>query len=583
MAEEKVREADALMRQAEQLEESFGDSLPKLERRLLLGRLHLHRGEYGEAQACFSSIRAEAQVLLSPERVLTFLGHYLEALGLSEGTADIALLLNLVDQVLRLIPTVLPSLPPPVTRRPLEGTVGALVSTVERHGVDSLTGQELLRKTWSVIVAARSVACDVSRPADSSVGREEEHQLLEKDFYLALSEAVLNRSGGEAWKPALKRLLSFEVRGRETGSEDWAEDAEVPQSGISLAMFSFADLLRKPLLLLVTVAEGRLDMELVPEAEGLAAEWRRCLAAIAQSKDGEEPAALSSGAFAVLLSKRLRRMLAQTPATSKVVRFAPPAGNRPDRAPTSSSLTIYPDDRHRDLPFELMRVFEDGPETMGEAYPLTIALGLRPSATARLRLERGWLGFGGGGRRQEQEPERRTIIEIQRLIKKMGFPARLIDGSFSVQKLSRLLGKPPGVLHLAMPCFAEEGCRQASGLILLDEPPGPEEGLLPYGRICQLDLSGVDLVVLSGAVGTTADPAHSGASSSLAAAFLRAGASQVLTGRLAKTPPNAEHTLLALYRHLAQRPAPEALALARGESIRLYGDRPASSAWCLWC
>ncbi len=121
-------------------------------------------------------------------------------------------------------------------------------------------------------------------------------------------------------------------------------------------------------------------------------------------------------------------------------------------------------------------------------------------------------------------------------------------------------------------------------MILADCPERPERELLPYRRIRELPLDGVELVVLSACSGLIGRSGRSASMEGLAWAFLGRGVTQVIASRYPVDDEATVEFMLALYQGLLELPAADALGRARDVCLVEKGMDPREvGAWSVWC
>ena len=579
-AEQEMERAEALLSEAEGLEARLRNPDPTLRRRLTRARIQLRTADRAKALEDLLGIFEESRLALDPGDRLEIAGHVLEALSLNE--AEPLRILSIVSEVSVLFREVaIAQATAPARRRirdlhqrPLETALLALCSAAARVGPESDVGQELLATAWSFLAAIRSPelfgAAGRARSGDSRL-RE-----MEGRFHRALRDHLVGNVDPKhpTWPARLEDLLEHELGLLEKPAVSAEEEAGAPDA--ALAFFQIRDLLRDRLLLVLARVGGVLRFRCIPRAEEVILEpWLRW---------GQWMAALARGVRLLPDSSHSEERL---PAIQSLL---PPGID--DAAGSSAPLawSLLPDGRFHSLPFEILPDSRSEERRFGQGRAVRISLrsGPFPRADTRVRFFRGWLGLGGvprAGDFEELPGSRREVEQLSRFLQGAGYRAEaLIGREGHAEHLRRKIAEiRPAVLHLAVHGSTDSEHPEACTLILADCPGSPEGELLPFRRVRDLDLSGVDLVVLSACSSLLGRSTRSVGMEGLAWAFLEAGAAQVVASRYQVGDEATEKLMLAFYRHLQSHPVAEALGHTRDEALRsLRLPLCDVGAWSVW-
>ena len=137
----------------------------------------------------------------------------------------------------------------------------------------------------------------------------------------------------------------------------------------------------------------------------------------------------------------------------------------------------------------------------------------------------------------------------------------------------------PAVLHLATHGCIDREYPDAGCLFLAEAPGAPEREMLPFRRVLELDLEGVDLVVLSACQSLSGRSGRAAGLEGLAWAFLQAGAAQVVASRTPVEEKATADLMAVFYRHLQHLPAAEALGHTRTECLANGMEAKEVGAW----
>jgi CHAT domain-containing protein len=238
------------------------------------------------------------------------------------------------------------------------------------------------------------------------------------------------------------------------------------------------------------------------------------------------------------------------------------------------------------LPIEWLPEGGDAAEWFGKDRGIQICLrsSVHPATRRRVDFSRGWLGLGdvpGRGKLPDLPDTRREITEIRSFLEDRDCLADALLGeqANAVSLRERLTALRPAVLH-----FATHGCfdreyPDACCLFLAETPGAPEREMLPFRRVQELDLQGVDLVVLSACHGSKGRSSRAAGFEGLAWAFLQAGAAQVVASRYPVGERSTADLMRIFYRHLQDLPAAEALGRTRTECLAEGMEASEVGAW----
>ncbi len=578
MSTGQVDEIADLLRQAEALEDSFQDELPKVERRILLAGWQQHlRRDYATARETFLGLLPLADRLLEGTDKLALYGYVLESLAAANGSQDCALILDLTARGCALFEAILDRQPGSAARRRVreihqrffEGAFLALLSAAHWLGEETEAGQELLAQAWSVMMVARNpeLRTAVPEPAADELRHLRE---LEDAFHRALR-------GPEGWIGPLEKVYEHELaalRASRAPSGDVSLPSP-PSEGVSLLFFLLRDLGKRRDLVVLGRIQGRITIHLIAHADEMVlhplADWSSRL------RPKKEEALLSP----------------QPDSDSFREENVPFEIGRLLPAPCSSLLAVpetpwflFPDGDLNEAPLEMLT--DSAGERFGQRR--TVHLCLRPAVSKasgeRVNFSRGWLGLGGVppipgfpylfGSLDE-------VSDLAMFLDQQGKPAKQLTGSRATASAlrSKLDELHPAVLHLAVHGSANAEHPDACALILADDPGSPEREWLPFRRIRELDLSRVDLVVLSACESMIGRSGRSAGIEGLAWAFLQAGATQVIASRYTVSDSYTARFMAVLYEHLLRLPVAEALGHTRDQCLK---EMPAGrvGAWSVW-
>lgn len=568
-----------LLEQAEALEDSFQDELPKLERRIMIARRQkdiLH--DFVGARELFLDLLPDAERLLDGAAKLELYGYVLESLGAAREALDRDLLLDLTEKGCALFESILNGQPGSAARRRVreihqrffESAVLSLCIAAQPSEEEADADQELLARAWSVAMVARNpeLRAAVQEPAADELRHLRE---LEDDFHRALRDR-------QDWIEPLEKVYEHELAVLRAARSPVSRIPlpSPPAQGVSLAFFLLRDLIAGGALLVLAHRSGRFIAHLIGDAD------KSILAPLTAWS-----ARLSGQASGV--SRDIRRVSssseipAEESGALRIGRLLPPLFLTlflPD-----IPWFLFPDGVLNETPLEML---PDREQTrFGQRR--AVHLCLRPSVAAacgtQVGFSRGWLGLGGvpaalglpylSGSLDE-------VTGLARFLRGQGHSATVLTGpDATASGLRAHLEALPAVLHFAVHGSADTSYPDACALILADDHGSPENELLPFRRIRELDLSFVDLVVLSACKSLVGRSGRSAGIEGLAWAFLQAGASQVIASRYPVSDRHTVRFMAVLYEHLLSYPAAEALGHARDDCLK---EMPAGQvgAWSVW-
>jgi len=252
---------------------------------------------------------------------------------------------------------------------------------------------------------------------------------------------------------------------------------------------------------------------------------------------------------------------------------------------------FFPDGILSTLPLEMLPDHADSGVRFGQNRAVTLCLRPRvPDGVRRpVDLDRGWLGLGdvpGTGEIPHLPGSGLEVREIRRFLQRHDYSCgQLLGTEARADRLAEELeARRPAVLHLAVHGFADDTHPEACTLILADCPERPERELLPYRRIRQLPLDGVELVVLSACSGLIGRSGRSASMEGLAWTFLGRGVTQVIASRYPVDDDATVVLMLELYQGLLTMPVSDALGRARDVClVEKKLDPREVAAWSVWC
>lgn len=530
-AEERLREADDLMRQASRLDPSDGEgNAEALQRAVLLARLQFKRGEAEGAFGSLAALLQQAECHLKPQRFLEFAGHFLEIAAGQPGPLDVGLMSRLAERAQACLKNLLAAAGTNAReareecQQALENALSALLQGARRCGPDSGPGQRLLAMAWALVLAGRVRGRGPCRGRHPAAG-----------LSTASSKSVGLKP--EAPQPA---------------------PAMPPRQGAALTFFLFRNSRSRqgPPLLVLAALQGRIATRLIPKAaRGVIPRLLDWQSRLESSQDRE---------------------MAPRPNVQQLLprEFAYLAGRRPLKGRAEALFSgpwhIFPAGIFHSVSFEAMPESAGGPSCWGRNRDLRICLGNggAPGADRRIDFSKGWVGAAAS-----DSPPRSSagVQHICRLLTDRGFPVQTFHLSpASLSELIEHLGAHrPMALHLAAR--------------LDEDDPGidtPFTALLQ--RLCNMDMRGTDLVVLSGFSMRSEETGFAAGIEGMAQPLLAAGAEQVIAQRYPVDPVSSQSFLQALYRQLLRRPPPAALGKARDECLKQGMSIRNVGAWSIW-
>jgi len=574
-------EGEELLRQAEALEDSFADELPKLERRILLARRQQHvLHDFTEARATFVELLPAGERLLDGKEKLAFYGFVLEALWAGGSEVDGALTLDLAAKGCALFESILDLQPGSMARRRVreecqrffEGAFLALLSAAHKVGEDSAAGQEMLARAWSVAMAARNpeLRSFVPKPAMDEMRRLRD---LEKKFHCALRN-------GQDWLTPLKEVHEYELtilRASRSPAQEVLLSSP-PSEGVSVVFFLLRDLVKQRFLAILGWREGCFTTHGINDADqsisGPLKDWSSWLSA----QQGE----VSRDVTSARSNSQSRGGESEPFEIGRLL----PASLSPLLSRPAVPWFVFPDDELNGVPLEMLPV--PGNSRFGQRR--AVHLCLRPTgcnAWSRADFSHGWLGLGGAPEAlglPYLDKSKGEVVDLEKALRKRGYSATALTGPEATSRAFRKgLEERPGVLHFAVHGSASSEYPDACALILANDPDSPEGELFPFRRIRELDLSRVSLVVLSACRSLIGRSSRAEGMEGLAWAFLQAGATQVIASRIRVGDVHAAHFMTVLYEHLLGLPVAEALGQARDECLRQGMPPGQVGAWSVWC
>lgn len=612
----------ALLKQAEALEEQVTDERQKLLRQHLQARVLTASGRRAEARALFESFWPRVEAGADPALVREVAGNYLEALS-DEPRLQALQVEPLAGCIREAFRTTLAQQPSAAARRKtrdqaqraLEAALLSLAQAAQRAGSSSSEGQRFLSCAWAVLLACRNPEL-ASQAREAAPRRSPDLWPMEDEFHSKLRIELLKGQHGlrENWLGPLDQVFDEELPGLIEPKSFEAEDLSPPEEGIAIAFFPLRDLSSVEGMLVLGHHQGRFELSILTGEEGkplrLLTEWNRQIVA----SESEPPEPLTPGAAAdaargsrpgedwdsgfssppcslcELLPQALRllafRRLAPIPAIG-----SPAPALRPEPL-VSDPWFFFPDGPLTSLPIEVLPDHAGAALRFGQRRAIQHCLRSRVPTEVRrpIPLERGWLGLGGAPEFSPFAPylpsARKEICDIARQLRRAGLPAVcLLDREAHAAGLEEMLREQrPAGLHLAVHGTWDEQYPDACALVLARSPGRPEGELLPYRRIAELPLAGVELVVLSACGSLRGRSSRSTGMEGMAWAFLQAGATQVIASRYQVDDVATARFMARLYHHLQGMPVAEALGITRDEQPEdSRQNLKEIAAWSVWC
>lgn len=603
LAQGRFVDADVLLSEAAELEETFEDEKPKSQRQILLARRRAYTGDVAGAAKIFADLLPKTQE--DPEDLPGFLGHYLEIfieLQDSPRVADLVdLLLVSLDRLLRRQPTAgARRYIRRLHQRPFETAVLALIQTAARAGVASDAGQRCLAKAWAVLDAARNLELHWQSQEPVDPGHSARLQQLEAAFHGQLRRHLSGDEDRQSWRKALDEVFEYEASICRDLKLPGFDRQQPPSDGVSIAFFEFADLLCERELLVLVCYQMTYYFRFGdnPGLQKRLTTWRdHCFAAASEESQIQRDVRKGQGRSV------LGKAIAAKPPT--IVDLIPGTLLHLTRRFFETDLEVFrlasapealepvpwyvfPSGVIHSLPFEMLSEPGTRMEHFGNKRAVRLCLRSSPPASAVVRLDAGWLGVGG-------VPGLNGLPELKGALEEIGTIAswlqqrdfrrvQSLTGSAanSINLEARIVADPPAVLHLAMHGSKDEDYPDACALVLAPASGRPEGDLLPFRRIRQLPAAGVELVILSACSSLIGRSDHSAGMEGLAWAFLQAGAKQVIASRYPVDDVATLSFMRKLYERLLLLPPAQALGYTRDDCLRRGMSWLQVGAWSIW-
>lgn len=574
-----------------------------LDRKIVAARLRSQTGDSGAACALFAEVWPRLRQESSPERQLEVAGYYLEALGRSKGLVRILRVGELVDTVIDLYDEVLLRQPGSAARRQIRGThqrvfegaLLALLSLAESVGAESAGGQFFLSRAWSVLMKSRNPELQIA-PAPPSEEHARRLRGLEDSLHRALVHDLAHGTISWSWLSFLEKVTAYEISTLRTdGHRRLTEVSVPPRRGVAVAFFQFRDLIPTGFMVALLAQEGRFRVHPIPDAAGKVmaplAGWARRLRGDAIEENalrGKKRAQVEEIMEEGENTPQIEDHVICAAAAALLPRDLPGLGPEPDTVP----WFLFPDGELHGLPLEVVPDPGDGGH-LGRRLALRFCL--RPTVPVeceeRIDFARGWLGLGGapafavaGGELCYLPGTRQEVVSLRDDLAASGCPAEALLGeeAHADRLAERITALRPSVLHLAVHGRPHPEHSDACALILAAAPGSAELELLPFRRIRDLPLAGVQLVVLSACSSLIGPTDTSAGIEGIAWAFLQAGAVQVIASRYTVDDRDTCKLMSMLYRHLREHPVAEALRWMREEAQKEKIPRREIGAWAVW-
>lgn len=540
--------ASAAYQQARKFEAQLRDEPEKLRLRILGARLRRHGGDASGACADYRALLPAALRLLNDDETLDLLGHFLEALAHPDALPNVEEIRSLSREVLARFERQLQQIPSArarrrfreIRQRALEGALAALVGAAERLSMESGPGQELLSDAWRMVLAVRHP--ELSRRATNPALDTAAHvRKLEDEFHRLVRDFFVEGTGRDSFTAAMERLSELEFTILRNRLEETQVSFEPPAEGRALAYFHFREMSSDRPVLVLGCRDGRIDAGLLPDD----LRW--------------------GNAYSIR-----------------------------DLFPPSLAWLLLPevpwffflDGKLHELNLEWLSQGTDPAPWFGKDRGIQICLrsSIHPATRRRVDFSRGWLGAGGvpgRGKLSDLPETRREIEQIRGFLDQRGFPADALlgDQANAVRLRERLASLRPAVLHVAAHGCIDREYPDAGCLFLAEAPGAPEREMLPFRRVLELDLKGVDLVVLSACKSSSGRSSRTAGLEGLAWAFLQAGAAQVVASRSPVDETATADLMAVFYHHLQHLPAAEALGRTRTECLATGMEKSEVGAW----
>ncbi|HVR98682.1 MAG TPA: CHAT domain-containing protein [Thermoanaerobaculia bacterium] len=582
--------AEEALRQAETLEPGIEDDGLIVDRELMTARIVLHTGDDPEKvlERLTGLISRAAQA--GGERELQVLGLLLEAAAQCPLGVGVPELCGWVRRVLALFADSLAALPGAPARRrareihqrKLESALAALLSMANRPGIPEEEAQTLLAEAWGLIMVSRNPELE-SRPSKPAYDISLHLRPLEDAFHAALRGHVICHTVSRgAWIEALEAVHELERVHLRAPARLTTEPVAAPD-GVGLAFFHFRDLSASQPWIVLGSYDGTIYAREIEFSPALLAPFQFRLGGAAP-RDLKGPAPAGPEKTRPPLASVLPPGLGLL-----VIRRLPSFGSGEKSArlePFSQVFwRIFPDGALHGVAFEMLAERQPGC-VFGQDRAVGLCLRSRPPAACDRPVDfsRGWLGLGGVPSARPLPNSKREVETLQSYLQQMGHPAQCLIGPEAHADALRdlLLSSRPAVLHFATHGLADREHAEACALLLADCEQRPERELLPFRLIRQLDLRGVDLVVLSACTSLVGPSSRSAGMEGLAWAFLEAGAAQVVASRVPVADDATADLMCKLYHHLQELPVATALGRTRGEWLEDGRSPEHIDPWSVW-
>jgi len=609
-----LRETEAALDEAASLEEVLGDERLTLERGRLQARFAVRGGDPDRGRRLFAEALPAADRLLEPAERITFAGNYLEGLFAGEGPPDKGRVHGLVDRIRRDLESFLRSQPGAAARRrvrelcqrALEAAVAALLRLAASDR-GSPAAQESLERVWELLLTARNPELHWIAPEPPSSESRRERRRLEDEFHAVLCQQLLQgfNADPEQWRGPLEKVLEYELTMIRAAKEPGRLAKEPIPEAVEVIFFQIRDMLsHHPIVVLLRGEEEGIRFHTVADGEGELSERLRGWAAAFYP----EEAGAAAGAYrevgrpegvdapepeTVASPPALQELVPAGPfLLSRIPRFLERSGDRPPPVPVDQHpWYLFPDDFLHALPVEMLPDNPALPHRFGQNRSVHLCLRPSPPAATRRKVDfsRGWLGVGEVPAVEQIGALPQSGAEVRKiagLLGERGHPTQTLLGTeaHAGNLVRELRERRPAVLHVAAHGHASAERPDVCALILAERADHPERQLLPFRRIAELDLEGVDLVVLSACRSLLGRSGRSAGMEGLAWAFLQAGATQVVASRYRVDDRATRKLMTALYRHLLELPVADALGRLRDEALGPLGLDPREvGAWSVWC
>ena len=609
LGESDFKNCEQALSEAEALEDHFTDVASRLSRLELWAMMSLHLGRVEEVIKSLESALPEAMEHLPAEDRIGFLGEYLKALGLSVKAPDAGAIRPCTERLLADFEALLRARPSLAARRvirdrhhrSLEAAVMAHLSMAQRLGLETSRGQKAVGRAWGIVAFLHNPELHWA-PGEELSGSAARIQIaeLEDAFHQAFREALLDGDKSEPWRTPLDKLLDYELRTLAIPKMPGGSEPHPTDTGVHVMLFRMRDLFPEPDLVVMTHHESRFALRvhsnvnryLEPSLEQWVKAWAEARGEVrgVVHDVGESCFQLLDIPLTrELLPEEIQELTTREPCLTRDV-FRPVLDSRYPR--NSEPWFVLTDDLYSAVPVEMLPDDAERRYAFGQNRAVTLCL--RPAVPAGVRrpvdFSRGWLGLGDVPEAGGISGLPGTLQEIEHLrwlLEDAGHPCGVLLGSEEARAdrlAAELEARRPAVLHLAVHGLADETHPEACTLILADCPERPERELLPYRRIRELPLEGVELVVLSACSGLIGRSGRSASMEGLAWAFLGRGVTQVIASRYPVDDEATVEVMLALYRGMLELPVADALGRARDVCLVEKGLGPREvGAWSVWC